>query len=593
MPGDSQGQPWRIQRVHTTGIEREDEHDVGSGSEADPEIAENKVESLKQQQDEAYECAVVGTVHSILLQAAQKPSSERTSKQKVNRRQDMTMKVLDPKDFEAAEFRLSSIAAILSESDDGTPAKKHKKTGTSNRKMTKTTGTARTARTAGQPGQPSATGTFAALPASQAQGISDAPIKLDPVTVTPTKEQQGREPQDRPPVAPVGQSPCASESPQPSDRVAGETPKPSKSGRKEAQLDVLARQLWHSLMTCEEGSIFFGEKSLSQQRSLARYSNIAGQKILTEKSAQMLQGWRLAKKKFEVMEQLVKIYIQWSKRKGADAAAAAFNFSWDAMLQYCAYTDTEVPAVVLQCPFMYDLRIQVQIASNNVEQVALALTSADLKKNFTVDEEEGDALTLQVKYICQAMTASLTQGRNLGDCKASLLALKKTLIANEQSYEVPVIEDLKKFAFVLDPPLTNFDTENIIAVKGALAHFDDSPGNHQVADEMKRPYFTTLLTAYPKFGSGILKEARTACAKLTECESFSAGLETAKSSIERFLEENVTHSAHAAIDFQNFYDMCAANQSFLANQPKELMLSMSSEKPHNLQARTILYALSF
>ena len=283
--------------------------------------------------------------------------------------------------------------------------------------------------------------------------------------MTPTKEQQGREPQDRPPAAPVGQSPCGSETP--------------KSGRRETQVDALAAQLWHGLMTCEEGSIYFGEKSLSQQRSMARYSIIAGQKILTERSAEKLQGWRLAKKKFEVMEQLVKIYIHWGKRKGRDLAASTFNFSWDAMLHFCAYTDREVPALVLQCPYMCDLKIQVQIASNNLQQVALALRCADLKKNFTVDEQDGDALTLQVKYIRQAITVSLTQARNLGDCKASLLALNKGLTADEPSYEAPVIEDLKKLALVLDPPLTNFNTEKTIAVKAALAHLDDSPGNDQ------------------------------------------------------------------------------------------------------------------
>ena len=257
------------------------------------------------------------------------------------------------------------------------------------------------------------------------------------------------------------------------------------------------------------------------------------------------------------------------------------------MLHFCAYTDGEVPALVLQCPYMCDLRIQVQIASNNLKQVALAVRSADLKTQFTVDEQEGDALTLQVKYIRQAITASLTQARNLGDCKASLLALNKGLTADEPSYEAPVIEDLKKLALVLDPPLTNFDTEKTIAVKDALAHLDDSP-NNQGADGMERPYFTTLLIAYPKFGSGILKEARTAFANWTECSSFSAGLDTEKSGIERFLVGNVTDAANAATDFQNLYEKCAANQVVLAGRPKGFTQSMSSEKPDNLQARTIV-----
>ena len=105
---------------------------------------------------------------------------------------------------------------------------------------------------------------------------------------------------------------------------------------------------------------------------------------------------------------------------------------------------------------------------------------------------------------------------------------------------------------------------------------------------MERPYFNTLLIAYPKFGSGILKEARTALANLAECESFSAGLDIEKSGIERFLVGNVTDAANAATDFHNCYERCAANQVFMAGQPKEFMQSMSSEKPDNLQARTIL-----
>ena len=48
---------------------------------------------------------------------------------------------------------------------------------------------------------------------------------------------------------------------------------------------------------------------------------------MAHKSAERLQGWRLAKKQLEVMEQLINDYITGSKRKSADAAASTFNFS--------------------------------------------------------------------------------------------------------------------------------------------------------------------------------------------------------------------------------------------------------------------------
>ena len=121
------------------------------------------------------------------------------------------------------------------------------------------------------------------------------------------------------------------------------------------------------------------------------------------------------------MEHLVLVYIAWSKRKSWDAAASTFNFSWDAMYQYCCYADAEVPALELQCPFMWDLRAQVQTASNNLQVLAVDLRSSDLKKNFRVGEQDGAALSLQVKYISQAMTASLTQAKSLHACTARLL----------------------------------------------------------------------------------------------------------------------------------------------------------------------------
>ena len=129
-------------------------------------------------------------------------------------------------------------------------------------------------------------------------------------------------------------------------------------------------------------------------------------------------------------------------------------------------------------PFMWDLRAQVQTASNNLQLLAVALRGSDLKKNFRVGEQDGVALSLQVKYISQTMTAILTQATSFHDFMARLVAFKKLFVADESAgnYEAPVMEDLKKCGLLIDPPLTNFGIEKTIGLEGCLGEPREQSG---------------------------------------------------------------------------------------------------------------------
>ena len=63
VPGDNEGVPWTLRRVRSSGLERQDELDIGDpDSELDPELINEKHMALKKQQDDAYNNATAGAL---------------------------------------------------------------------------------------------------------------------------------------------------------------------------------------------------------------------------------------------------------------------------------------------------------------------------------------------------------------------------------------------------------------------------------------------------------------------------------------------------------------------------------------------------
>ena len=165
--------------------------------------------------------------------------------------------------------------------------------------------------------------------------------------------------------------------------------------------ELLADELWAILKTADGESLFFGDRAPAQQRSLLRYASLAGQKITTEKDSKTAQMFELARKKFQVMESLVKMFLAWTKRKSSEsqAATSAFCMSWDGMMAFAAFTDEIVPAVTLECPFIDDLHYQV-LASGDLGKLGKALAQAT-------------GISVQIKYIGQAITKCLASSRSM------------------------------------------------------------------------------------------------------------------------------------------------------------------------------------
>ena len=71
VPGDKTGGPMEVERSITARLEKSDELDCGSGSDAmDGDEVETKFESLVQQEEDSYAKACVGLMHGLLETAA-------------------------------------------------------------------------------------------------------------------------------------------------------------------------------------------------------------------------------------------------------------------------------------------------------------------------------------------------------------------------------------------------------------------------------------------------------------------------------------------------------------------------------------------
>jgi hypothetical protein len=119
VPGEQSG-PFRVKRSMGDHIVREDDLDVGSGSEVDEAVIQQKHEALEQHMDEIYESSCVGLVHAALLAASSafEPASVKASRPA--RQKKRLCPIVNPE--EAMEFdNHFCLGAIASDDEDLSP----------------------------------------------------------------------------------------------------------------------------------------------------------------------------------------------------------------------------------------------------------------------------------------------------------------------------------------------------------------------------------------------------------------------------------------------------------------------------------------
>ena len=289
------------------------------------------------------------------------------------------------------------------------------------------------------------------------------------------------------------------------------------AGRPSNPIEVIAEQLWKSLKTAGAGSLFFGEKSLSQLRSLQRYAVVAGQKMMTEKNTQTLQCLHLARKKIQVMDSLVRMFMAWQRRTGDNSAAtASFCRSWDAMLSFAKVAEDESPALRVECSFMYDLRLEV-LATADHKKLLEAVVPKTLHEQYGFPSS-WDVVCFQGKHIGQAITQCLVSSKSLADCKASLSYLAYVHEQMPGSFEKAISEDFIAFFRVVQPIRTAFMRQD---VQGFKQLCESIPKVALAPNaELARPFFLPSLQTYPQFGKAIVREAHIALTHQENCLHF-------------------------------------------------------------------------
>ena len=291
-------------------------------------------------------------------------------------------------------------------------------------------------------------------------------------------------------------------------------PSSKSSGRPGPKLDLLAHEWWEAMKTATESSTFFGPKAISHQRSLARYITVSSQKLLIEKSDEKLLVLRMCKKKFELMDQLVRIHLAWQGRKSVAVAATSFLQSWHTMIGYAALSDDLQTALEIQCPFMHRQYLSVIVASSNTELLQ-AMESSKLQTTFALTDMAKVAM-LQVETLSDGLIKHLTSAAPTKDCKMALENFVEPFInASSAVLEREVQEDLHDFYMVLscsDPESlssTGMDATVNKQLAQALSQIPQAADHKQT----QRPYFLPLLVAYPRHGKHVASDAQASMAK--------------------------------------------------------------------------------
>lgn len=329
---------------------------------------------------------------------------------------------------------------MIDSDEEGPPAKKSKGSGSA------------VVRKAAAPSRP-------AGGAATAQGSARVVANLAPPPSSATVPTTRPQPQRSATSAVVASVPQSA-----SNASANANAAPAGKGRPPLNIEALVDQLWDAIAVAEEGSVFFGPKAVSQQRSLQRYILQAGQRALQEKSEERLVELEMAKKKLMLMDSLVRIWMAWQKRKNMDSGVASFLQSWNAMVQFSQLSDGKQQAVSVRCGFMCDLRLQV-LAMGDPTVLVTALASDVLAEQFGVEPTSRDICTLQEKYLKQGFVQLLTASKSQAECAAGMAALCQTVGAMEEGkIAAEVVEEVANLRTLLEPPLHQFDSSEAARV---------------------------------------------------------------------------------------------------------------------------------
>ena len=280
-------------------IAKEESEDVGS-SGGEEETAEAKFSDLKSADDENYAAVVQGAMTNILLGFELNEEERKEEDSRIARRQALRRKAKRKATASSQEKR-RKVNARLFESDDEDAAAEFEKSD----------------KVAKRPQH----GPRAKTTAKKSAGDAEA-AALD-------GQQEARTP----------------------DSKAGR-------GAPKKSVDEVAAQHWNEFAKADKHSLFFSDVAEVKRRLLVRWGNSARAQATSARDPEKRRSLESCTKRFQIMEECIKMHRAWVARSGnTTKAAAEFTSSWDVLEAFAA----SAPAERIRSDFMQNFVLEFKV----------------------------------------------------------------------------------------------------------------------------------------------------------------------------------------------------------------------------------------
>ena len=453
VPGADSGGPFKIRRLMASEIEKEEEHDVGSGSEFGVEVVDQKYADLCDEADENYSNACVGMVASVLAQFVQEPTENTPNTAAKGRAKKPTT----PSRQREADPELRRRCGFAVESDDELELK---------------------AKSPGKAVGKSASSSGSHRPALQVRRVAPAPAG--------------------------GSSGGKADTPGSAPNSSPGSAEKNSRGRPEASIEDVAKGHMERFSGEEAVQVYFGDVAGAQLRSICRYIAQASSKLVSLKDDREA-SMTLARKRLMVIESSIKLHQKWLGRKQSRGSAVqAFTNEWHSLMAFCGAE----PIVEFKCEYLRDLHVQViccdatHLARSQFHEL---MRIGVLSSSYPSSTPDG-IKTKQDKYIRQGVSCMVQADGTTNEVAIALGSLMVAFVGVRADIDHKIMDEVDDFWTLLHPmhALTTNSTVSVDHEKLSKV----IKGLPNVADPDVEDSLCSLLVTFPRHGKAIIQAAQ-------------------------------------------------------------------------------------
>lgn len=156
--------------------------------------------------------------------------------------------------------------------------------------------------------------------------------------------------------------------------------KVGKPGAPKKSVEEVADQHWSEFARADKHSLFFSEVSEVKRRLLIRWGNTARQQATSVKDPERRRVLESCTKRFQIMEECIKMHRAWVLRSGNTAKASAeFASGWDVLEAFAA----SAPAERIRSDFMQNFVLEFKVDCSFLIRRSLVVHSLGRPKSPT------------------------------------------------------------------------------------------------------------------------------------------------------------------------------------------------------------------